>query len=89
MTTLSAVKQFMESHHRASVLEVATALGTTPDVVRNMLEMWAKKNCVRRLASICSSCGKNAIGACTCAIGADISDIYEWVDTHLPNPDAS
>lgn len=80
MTTLSAVKHFMESHRRASVLEVAAALGSTPDVVRSMLEMWARKNCVRRLASICASCGKNTTGACTCAIGADISDIYEWVD---------
>lgn len=84
MTTLSAVKHFMETHHRASVLEIATALSTTPDVVRNMLEMWRKKNCVRHMASICASCGKVAGSACTCGIGADISDIYEWIETRDP-----
>jgi hypothetical protein len=88
MTTLSAVKRFMESRHRASVSEVAIGLDTTPDVARSLLEMWRTKKKARRLVSICASCGSAASGACSCPGGADVTDVYEWVETQQGNPDA-
>lgn len=80
MATLSAVKSFLESRHRASVLEIAAGLGTTPDVARNLLEMWRTKKKVRRVVGICAACGKAGTTGCICAGGADVSDVYEWVE---------
>lgn len=79
----------METNHRVSVAEVAIGLGSTPGVVRSLLEMWRIKNKVRHLASIYTTCGKAGTIGCTCAEGAAISDIYEWVDDRRGNPNGS
>lgn len=88
MTTLSAVKTFMERHHRASVRELAAGLGTTPDVARTLLEMWRRKKKVRRVVGLCAVCGMAGTVGCVCAGGVDVSDVYEWVEGRRENPDA-
>jgi hypothetical protein len=88
MATLSAVKNFMERHHRASVRELALGLGTTPDVARTLLEMWRSKKKVRRLVGVCAACGRAGTAGCVCAGGADMSDVYEWVEGRRESPDA-
>jgi len=89
MTTLSAVKSYMEKRHRASVAEIAIGLDTTPEVVRSLLEMWRMKKKVRHLTSICATCGKAGTIGCACAAGAELGDIYEWVDAPQANPDGA
>jgi hypothetical protein len=81
MATLSAVKLFMERRGRASVSEVAVGLDTTPDVARSLLEMWRGKKKARLVIGICSACGKASTFGCACAGGADVADVYEWVET--------
>ncbi|WP_408631740.1 FeoC-like transcriptional regulator [Methylocystis borbori] len=85
MATLSSVRSFMESRHRASVLEIAASLRTTPDVARNLLEIWRAKNKVRRIVGVCAACGKAGTAGCGCAESVDISDIYEWVEERREN----
>ncbi|MGD9544100.1 MAG: FeoC-like transcriptional regulator [Methylocystis sp.] len=81
MATLSAAKLFMENRGRASVAEIATALDTTPDVARSLLEIWRTKKKARRVIGMCAACGESASCACACAGGADLTDVYEWVET--------
>jgi len=79
MTTLSAVKSYMQDHHRTTVSDLATGLHTTPDNARSLLEMWRAKQRVRFIPSACGSCGKGALGGCSCAMASVIPEIYEWV----------
>ncbi len=79
MATLSAVKHYMEDHHRATVEDLAMRLETTPEAARNLLEMWRAKQRVRFIPSACGSCGKGAFGGCSCPAAAIVPDVYEWV----------
>lgn len=89
MTTLSAVKHYMEDHHRATVDDVATRLETTPDTARSLLEMWRAKSKVRFIPGACGSCGKGTMGGCSCPSAAFVSDVYEWVAEEAGENDAS
>lgn len=79
MTTLSDVKRYMQGHHRATVGDLAVSLSTTPDNARSLLEMWQVKHRVRFIASACGSCGKGALGGCSCPAAAVTPEIWEWV----------
>lgn len=79
MTTLSAVKHYMEDHHRATVSDLAVNLATTPDTARSLLEMWRAKQRVRFIPSACGSCGKGALGGCSCPMATVLPEIWEWV----------
>jgi hypothetical protein len=81
MATLSAAKLFMENRGRASVSEIAVALETTPDVARSLLEIWQAKKKARLVIGMCAVCGKAASCEFACAGGADLTDVYEWVET--------
>ena len=87
MATLSAVKLFLENRGRASVSEIAAALDTTPDVARSLLEVWRAKKKARLLIGMCAACGKAASAGCACAGGADLTDVYEWVESFPKNFD--
>lgn len=78
MTTLSAIKRYMESHPRVSLGDLVVALDTTPDAARAMLEIWRAKNRVRLVPESCGSCGKPALGGCNCPENALLGEIYEW-----------
>jgi len=80
MTTLSAVKHYLEDHNRTTVEELARNLDTTPDNARVLLDMWREKKKIRLIPSRCGSCGKGAL-ACACPEAARIPDIYEWIET--------
>lgn len=79
MTTLSAVKHYMEDHSRATVTDLAVGLETTPDTARSLLEMWRSKKKVRLIPGACGSCGKGPFGGCSCPAAAMVPDVYEWV----------
>ncbi len=53
MTTLFAVKRYMQDHGRVTVADLATNLETTPDHVRGLLEMWRAKQRVRLIPGSC------------------------------------
>jgi hypothetical protein len=77
MTTLSAVKQYMELHRRATTAELAASLHTTADNARVLLEMWRAKKRVRVIPSCCDACGL-APACCACGISAP-PEVYEWL----------
>jgi hypothetical protein len=79
VTTLAAVKRYLESHGRATVPELAIGLGTTPDNARSLLEIWRAKQRVRVVPGGCGPCGKGLFGGCSCAMAAMAADVYEWV----------
>ena len=89
MTTLSAVKRYMEDHRRASVEDLAIGLSTTPDNARSLIEMWRAKERARFVESACGSCGKAAFGGCSCGEAAVRRDVYEWVCDDEPDKNAS
>ena len=70
MTTLFAVKRYMQDRGRVTVPELAIGLDTTPDHVRGLLEMWRAKQRVRLIPGSCGSCGKGLFGGCDCAASA-------------------
>ena len=78
MTTLGAVKTYLERHGRSALPEIAGALGTTPDNARHLLELWRAKDRVRLIPARCGGCGKGPFGG-DCALAALIPDVYEWV----------
>lgn len=88
MTTLSAVKTYMQSHHRATVNDLAIGLSTTPDNARSLLEMWRAKARVRFIPSACGTCGKGPLGGCSCPAASVVPDIYEWVSDEDGTPHA-
>ncbi|MFG1281720.1 FeoC-like transcriptional regulator [Xanthobacter autotrophicus] len=85
MTTLSAVKDYMQHHRRASVEDLAVGLSSSPDVVHHLLEMWRAKQRVRIVAAAdaCNGCGKGLLQACACPAETYSSGIYEWVDKDM------
>lgn len=86
MTTLSAVKTYMQDHHRTTVGDLAVGLSTTPDNARSLLEMWRAKSRVRFIPSACGSCGKGPFGGCSCPMAAIVPEIYEWVSDEDKTP---
>lgn len=80
MTTLSAVKAYLELHGRSALPDIALGLATTPDNARHLLEIWRAKDRVRLIPAQCGSCGKGPFGGCDCDLAALVSDAYEWID---------
>lgn len=68
---LSLLKEFLTSRGRASLVEIAAALGVDPGALRGMLELLERRGYVRRLGSAarCEKCTR-------CAAGA--GEVYEW-----------
>lgn len=89
MTTLSAVKHYMEDRRRTTVNDLAIGLSTTPDNARALLEMWRAKERVRLIPGACGTCGKGPLGGCSCGTAAVAADVYEWVKIGEPSGDAS
>lgn len=79
MSTLADVKHYMEEHGRATVSDLAIRFGTTPDMIRSLLEIWSAKHRVRRLESACGSCGRARFGGCNCPDAPMLLEVYEWV----------
>lgn len=69
---LSQVNDYLRLRGRASVMDMAIALNTTPDALREMLAVLERKGRVRRLPSD-TLCG----GGCTKCDPANI-ELYEW-----------
>ena len=74
MMTASAVKTYLSERHRASVTDVATHFGSSPDAARQVLGIWIAKGRVR--AVVTAGCS----GAPGCTCGRRPVEIYEWVN---------
>jgi len=78
MTTLSAIKRYMEVHPRTTLQNLVVALDTTPDAARSMLDILRAKNRVRLVPGSCASSCKPASGGCNCSSELVQGEVYEW-----------
>lgn len=70
--TPSAVKAYLADRQRSTLSDIAIHFGSSPDAVRQVLQVWMDKGRVRCLAD----------GGCagkTCACAKKPEDIYEWI----------
>lgn len=74
---LSQVSDYLKTHRRAALRDMAIGLNTSPDALREMLAVLQRKGRVTKLAAG-SSCG----GGCTKCSPASV-EIYEW---NVPAP---
>lgn len=69
---LAEIGQYLRRHGRASLRDLATATGSTPEAVEAMLATLERKGRVRRLPAG-STCGASC---CHCDPGTLV--LYEW-----------
>ncbi|MGD2118101.1 MAG: FeoC-like transcriptional regulator [Chromatiales bacterium] len=72
---LSELRDYLQSHRRAALQDMAHRFDTDADALRGMLDKWVAKGRVVKLqqGSVCDS------GCCKCD-AANI-EIYEWRDS--------
>ncbi|GAB3375570.1 FeoC-like transcriptional regulator [Azotobacter armeniacus] len=70
---LSEIGQYLRQHGRASLRDLATATGSTPEAVEAMLATLERKGRVRRL-SAGSTCGTSC-----CKCDPATLALYEWI----------
>ncbi len=70
---LSRVSEYLKSHRRAAVTDMAIALEVTPEALREMLGILQRKGRIRKLPAG-TACG----GGCNKCNSATV-EIYEWV----------
>lgn len=70
---LSRVSDYLKTHRRAALADMAHGLGAAPDALREMLAMLEKKGRVSKLPAG-TACG----GGCNKCNPASV-ELYEWV----------
>lgn len=70
---LFQIKNLLQHYGQVSLQELSTALKTSPDHLRDMLNIYLKKNKVRYFQKT-SKCGKTCQQCVTAA-----TEIYEWI----------
>jgi DNA-binding MarR family transcriptional regulator len=69
---LTELKKYLQSHHQATLRDLAHHFNVTPEAIEGMLEHWIRKGHVRRSANRCTK------GCCETAATNLI--FYEWVE---------
>jgi len=68
----SDIREYLQTHQRATLSDMALHFRTEPDALRGMLDKWISKGRVRKLPGAAACSG----GCCTCDLSA--TEIYEW-----------
>ncbi len=71
--TLLDLKGYLSYRGQASVAEISVHFGSSPEVVRDMVDRWRSRDCIR-LVGNCGPCS----GSCACSNSAE-TEVYEWV----------
>lgn len=69
---LSEIRDYLQLHHRASLMDMAHHFDTDAEALRGMLSKLIAKGRVEKLAMEVSPCG----GCCKC--DAAKAEIYQW-----------
>jgi hypothetical protein len=69
--TPSEVKGYLADRRRATVGDIATHFGSSPDAVAQVLRLWLDKGRVKCLPGHACPAG--------CGCGTRPEDVYEWV----------
>ncbi len=69
---LSDIRDYLRTHRRVALSDMALRFGTEPDALRGMLDKWVAKGKVSKLPSgtICGG------GCCRCDLNT--TEVYEW-----------
>lgn len=69
---LSELRDYLQVHRRAALVDMAQRFDTDPDALRGMLAIWVAKGRVERLpqGTLCGS------GCCKCDPAS--TEIYQW-----------
>lgn len=70
--TLIDLKTYLSARGRASVADMALHFGSAPEVVRDLLDQWARRHRVRPVG-----CATTARG---CACTGCGTEVYEWME---------
>lgn len=71
---LADLRDYLQSHRRASLIDMANRFDVDPDALRGMLEKWLAKGRVEKLPSS-GECGTSC-----CKCDAAVTEVYAWVD---------
>ena len=69
---LSELRDYLQTHKRAALVDMAYRFDIEPDALRGMLEKWVAKGRVEKLP-VGTTCGS---GCCQCDPAT--TEIYEW-----------
>ena len=69
---LSELRDYLKSHRRATLIDMAHRFNSDPDALRGMLEKWVAKGKVEKLSEA-ATCNN---GCCKCDPAA--TEVYEW-----------
>ncbi len=75
---LSRVSDYLKTHRRAALKDMALGLEATPDALREMLAVLEKKGRVRKLPA-----GSSCSGGCHKCDSASV-ELYEWNEAGEP-----
>jgi hypothetical protein len=76
---LSELKNYLEHHGQAGILDLSHRFDAEPDALRGMLAQWIRKGKVRRVDTV-GGCALRGAGRCSCEHADPLaSEIYEWV----------
>jgi putative ferrous iron transport protein C len=78
---LSDLTRYLAAHRRATLVDLAHRFGSSPEALRAMLEVLARKGRVRRIGE-----GASCISGCSRCEPAQI-ETYEWLDAPQRPPD--
>ncbi len=70
---LSELRDYLQSHKRASIVDMAYHFDIDPEALRGMLEKWVTKGRVEKLP-MGTTCGSSSCCQCDPAT----TEIYEW-----------
>ena len=70
---LSDIREYLQTHRRAALSDMALHFGTDPDALRGMLDKWVVKGRVAKLPSG-TTCGSSC-----CKCDPNTTEIYEWI----------
>lgn len=76
---LTEIKEYLITHKRVFVPDVATHFNVPPEVAHAVLDHWVRKGKVSRL---------DVEGQCQAGCGKPCSgplDVYEWIDRAIPS----
>lgn len=73
--TLRELKVYLSARGRASVAEMAVHFGSSPDVVRALVDKWRSRDCIR----LVRHCGLCSGGSSECGGNSAATEVYEWV----------
>ena len=70
---LSELREYLKTHQRVALMDMAHRFDTDPEAVRGMLDKWVSKGRVIKLPNVACDSGCNKCDA-------SHIEVYEWVE---------